>query len=210
MDALCERHDVQPIRQEARDPERRIAMFEKERFIEECRAALKESNAQAAIRELVAQAVSDPAQVVRVLGEPQRSGVETIYRADDLTVLNLCWAPRMVFKPHDHRMWAVIGIYGGREENTFFRRNEKGLTQHGMKELNAKDTVPLGAAIIHAVTNPLDQITAAIHVYGGDFFATPRSEWDPRTFKEQPYDVEDTMRAFEEANERLRANVVRP
>jgi predicted metal-dependent enzyme (double-stranded beta helix superfamily) len=181
-------------------------MFEKERFIAECLAALKESNAQAAIRELVAQAVSDPVQVLGTLGEPQRSGVETIYRAEDLTILNLCWGPRMVFKPHDHRMWAVIGIYGGREENTFFRRNENGLAQHGTKALNAKDTVVLGAAIIHAVTNPLDQITAAIHVYGGDFFATPRSEWDPRTFKEQPYDVEDTMRAFEEANERLRAS----
>ena len=69
------------------------------------------------------------------------------------------------------------------------------------KELNAKDTVPLGAAIIHAVTNPLDQITAAIHVYGGDFFATARSEWDPETFEERPYNVADTMRAFEKANE---------
>jgi len=53
------------------------------------------------------------------------------------------------------------------------------------------------------VTNPLDQITAAIHVYGGDFFATPRSEWDPKTFAEQPYDMKDTVRAFEEANKRL-------
>ena len=133
-------------------------MFEKERFIEECRAALKERerDTHAAVRELVARAVSDPAQVVRALGEPQRAGVETIYRADDLTILNLCWGPRMKFKPHDHRMWAVIGIYGGREQNTFYRRAEHGLEQHGSKELNAKDAVPLGAAIIHAVTNPLD------------------------------------------------------
>ena len=178
-------------------------MFEKERFIEECRAALKEGNAQAAIRELVEKAVSDPAQIVRALGEPQRAGVETIYKAEDLTILNLCWGPRMVFKPHDHRIWAVIGIYGGREQNIFYRRNETGLTQHGTKELNTKDTTPLGATIIHAVTNPLDQITGAIHVYGGDFFATPRSEWDPKTFEEHPYDVEHTMRAFEESNERL-------
>lgn len=180
-------------------------MFDQDRFIEECRAALKESNAQAAIRELVARTVSDPAQVIRALGEPERSGVNTIYRADDLTILNLCWGPQMVFKPHDHRMWAVIGIYSGREENTFFRRSPDGLTRHGMKQLNAKDTVPLGESIIHAVTNPLDQVTAAIHVYGGDFFATPRSEWDPKTYSEQPYSVEDTMRAFEEANQRLSA-----
>jgi predicted metal-dependent enzyme (double-stranded beta helix superfamily) len=178
-------------------------MFDKDRFVEQCRAALKDSNAQAAIRELVAQAVSDPAQIVRALGQPKRSGVETIYKADDLTVLNLCWGPRMVFKPHDHRMWAVIGIYGGREQNIFYRRAGKSLTRHGTKELNTKDVIPLGKAIIHSVTNPLDQITAALHVYGGDFFATPRSEWDPRTFEESPYDVEATMRAFEEANERL-------
>jgi predicted metal-dependent enzyme (double-stranded beta helix superfamily) len=88
-----------------------MAMFQKERFIEECRAALKERHAQAVIRELVEKAVSEPAQVVRALGEPKLAGVEKIYRADDLTILNLCWGPRMVFKPHDHQMWAVIGIY---------------------------------------------------------------------------------------------------
>jgi predicted metal-dependent enzyme (double-stranded beta helix superfamily) len=181
-----------------------MAMFQKERFIEECRAALKERHAQTAIRELVEKAVSEPAQVVRALGEPKLAGVEKIYRADDLTILNLCWGPRMVFKPHDHHMWAVIGIYGGREQNIFYRRSEKGLTQHGTKEMSTRDTIPLGAAIIHAVTNPLDQITGAIHVYGGDFFATSRSEWDPRTFEEHPYDMEHTMRAFEESNAQLR------
>jgi predicted metal-dependent enzyme (double-stranded beta helix superfamily) len=175
-------------------------MFDKDRFIEDCRAALTEADPRAAMRELVAKAVSEPGQVARNLGEPRRAGVETIYRADDLTILNLCWGPRMTIKPHDHRMWAVIGIYGGREENVFFRRSEHGLTRHGMKELNTRDTAPLGAAIIHAVANPLDQITAAIHVYGGDFFATPRSEWNPQTLEEKPYDVQDTLRAFEESN----------
>src|SRR4030095_3931141 len=180
-------------------------MFDKERFIEECRAALNERNAQGAIRDLVARAVSEPAQVLGALGEPKRAGVQLLYRADDLTILELRWGPRMVFKPHDHRIWAVIGIYGGCEQNIFYRRSAQGLKQHGTKELNAKETVRLGPTIIHAVTNPVDQITAAIHVYGGDFFATPRSEWDPRTFVEQPYDVEATMRSFEESNEALRA-----
>jgi predicted metal-dependent enzyme (double-stranded beta helix superfamily) len=185
-------------------------MFDKDRFIEDCRATLKEGNAQAAIRELVARAVSDSAGVVRGLGEPKRSGVETLYKADDLTILNLCWGPQMVFKPHDHSMWAVIGIYGGREQNIFFRRDGKGLTRHGTKELNARDVIPLGKSIIHAVTNPLDQITAALHVYGGDFFGTPRSEWNPVTFEEAPYDVEATLRAFEDANARLVAVPARP
>lgn len=180
-------------------------MFDKERFIEDCRAAVKDRDAQAVIQELVAKTVSDPFQLMRILGEPTRAGVDKIYVADDLTILNLCWGPRMVFKPHDHRMWAVIGIYTGREQNTFFRRAERGLTRHGTKELNVKDVAPLGTSIIHAVTNPLDQITGAIHVYGGDFFATPRSEWNPETLEEHPYNVEHTMQAFEDSNARLGA-----
>lgn len=179
-------------------------MFESERFIEECQAALGESDVHGAINEIVRKAVSEPGQVIRALGEPQLAGVDTIFKAPDLTILNIRWGPNMDLHPHDHRMWAVIGIYGGREDNTFYRRSEDGLTQHGSKLLDTKDTVPLGETIIHAVSNPLDKITSAIHVYGGDFFDTPRSEWDPETFEEHPYDVEHTMRVFEESNRSLR------
>ncbi|HKU72233.1 MAG TPA: cysteine dioxygenase family protein [Burkholderiales bacterium] len=178
-------------------------MFDKERFVQDCRAALKERDAHAAVRELVRKAVSDPAGLMKAIGEPERAGVNTLYKADDLTILNLCWGPQMVFKPHDHRMWAVIGIYTGREENTFFRRDGEGLKRHSIKVLEPKDTSALGIPVIHAVTNPLDKITAALHVYGGDFFGTSRSEWDPKTHREQPYDVADTMRAFEASNDRL-------
>ena len=180
-------------------------MFEKERFIADCLAALNESDPQAAVTEIVKEAVSGPEAIMRAFGQPQLAGVDTIYRAPDLTILNLHWGPQMDLHPHDHRMWAVIGIYGGREDNTFYRRSGDGLARHGVKELEAKDVIPLGESIIHSVRNPLDKLTSAIHVYGGDFFETPRSEWDPETFQEHPYDVEHTMRVFEESNRRLEA-----
>jgi predicted metal-dependent enzyme (double-stranded beta helix superfamily) len=123
-----------------------------------------------------------------------------------LTILNVLWGPGMSLYPHDHRMWAVIGIYSGRENNAFYRRSEAGLTVHGTKALNIKETIPLGEAVIHAVTNPLDKITAAIHVYGGDFFAVPRSEWDPLTFQERPFDLEHARQVFEESNKGLRSD----
>jgi hypothetical protein len=50
------------------------------------------------------------------------------------------------------------------------------------------------------VTNPIPRLTGAIHVYGGDFFGIERSEWNPESLKEGPYDVAKTMRLFEEAN----------
>lgn len=180
-------------------------MFDKERFIESCRAALNESDPQGAVRELVTRAVCAPGEVIRELGEPDRGGFNILYKGEDVTILNLYWGPGLTVPPHDHRMWAVIGIYGGREQNFFYRRTEDGLERQGMRELNAKDVTRLGAAAIHAVTNPLDSITAAIHVYGGNFFGTPRSEWDANTLVERPYDSAATMRLFEESNARLRA-----
>ena len=47
---------------------------------------------------------------------PEQAGITLLHQADDLTVLNVVWAPRMSIYPHDHRMWAIIGIYGGRED----------------------------------------------------------------------------------------------
>lgn len=177
-------------------------MFETERFIEACREALQSGDSRA-LKEVVERAVSEPGGILKALGEPKHAGIETLHQADDLTVLNIIWGPGMTLHPHDHRMLAVIGLYGGREDNTFYSRDAAGLKEKGGKELHTKDTVLLGEAAIHAVHNPLDELTGALHVYSGDFFATPRSEWDPETFEEHPYDVEHTLRVFEESNKRL-------
>ena len=177
--------------------------FDKDRFISDCRAALEESDVEAAIDAVVRRAVSDPAQVIAALGEPREATFEALYAAPELTICNVLWGPGMDFYPHDHRMWAVIGVYGGREDNAFYRRNDGGLTRHGVKEVPTKDTVVLGESIIHSVVNPLGSITAGIHVYGGDLNAAQRSEWDPETFEERPFDADHAVRLFEESNRRL-------
>ena len=68
-------------------------MFQLERFIEDCRRARHEDENHKAVREVVAEAVSDPSAVAATLGEPQGAGFETLYRADDLTILRFTWAP---------------------------------------------------------------------------------------------------------------------
>ena len=178
-------------------------MFETDRFIDDCRRALADPHAHAAVCEVVGRAVSEPGEVLKALGEPRLSGINTLYRSDTLTILNVLWGPGMTLYPHDHRMWAVIGIYSGREDNSFYRRGESGIQEHGAKTLNLKDTLPLGQAVIHSVTNPLNRITAGIHVYGGDFFAVPRSEWDPQTLQERPFDLERAKQVFADSNKRL-------
>ena len=182
-------------------------MFELEQFISDCRAALRQELSQSSVREVVARAVSEPASVLTGLREPRQGELQTLYRANDLTILNVIWAPWMNLLPHNHRMWAVIGIYTGREDNIFWRRlpgTEKRVEAAGAKSLSEKDVVPLGQDIIHSVSNPLPRLTGALHVYGGDFFAPGRSEWDAETLVEQPCDPARMAERFEEANARLK------
>jgi predicted metal-dependent enzyme (double-stranded beta helix superfamily) len=183
---------------------RSAQMFDVEQFTADCRAALKEDSSHKSVREVVARAVADPSGVLKALGEPKRAEVQKLYHGPNLTILNVIWAPMMTVMPHNHNMWAVIGIYSGREDNVFWRRLPEGdrrIEAAGAKALCVGDAEPLGHNIIHSVTNPIPRLTGAIHVYGGDFFAAHRSEWDAETLTEGRYDGERAMRRFEEANE---------
>ncbi len=179
-------------------------MFDLDRFIEDCRAAVRADSSHKAAREALARANSNPAAILATLGGPTTAGVTPLYRSEELTILNVIWGRGMTIMPHDHRMWAVIGVYTGREDNIFWRRlpGEAGglIEAAGAKSLGVKDAEPLGRDIIHSVTNPLPRLTGAIHVYGGDFYGAQRSEWDPESLHEQPYDFALHRRLFEEAN----------
>jgi predicted metal-dependent enzyme (double-stranded beta helix superfamily) len=105
--------------------------------------------------------------------------------------------------PHNHQMWATIGIYAGQEDNTFYRRavdDQRVLVESGGKELRVGDVVTLGDNTIHAVANPTAVLTGAIHVYGGDFVNEPRSQWGPGPMQERPYDVSEAQQQFADAN----------
>jgi predicted metal-dependent enzyme (double-stranded beta helix superfamily) len=177
--------------------------FDLDQFIADCRNARGADPSHKLVRDVVARAVSDPAAVLKALGEPKQAGIKKLHHSDALTILNVIWAPKMTIMPHDHRMWAVIGVYSGREDNIFWRRlpDEGGKVEAaGAKALSTGDAEPLGQNVIHSVTNPIGRLTGAIHIYGGDFFCVERSEWDPETLREERYNVEKNMRLFEEAN----------
>ncbi len=167
-------------------------MFDKDQFIADLRGSLAERS-RMAMAEIVARAVADPESITRQLGEPTKPGVQVLHKSPELTVLTLAWAPRQITLPHDHRMGAVIGMYGGREDNMFWRK-VAGATRFqiepaGGEALGTGNITILGRDIVHSVVNPLDKISVAIHVYGGDFFAARRSMWDAETLSEQPYDI---------------------
>ncbi|HZD07736.1 MAG TPA: hypothetical protein VE176_05775 [Candidatus Limnocylindrales bacterium] len=94
-------------------------MFELDQFVSDCRVALHADMPQIAVQDVVRRAVSTPGDVLKAIGEPQRAEMQTLYRSDDLTILNVIWAPWMNLLPHNHQMWAIIGLYTGREDNIF-------------------------------------------------------------------------------------------
>jgi predicted metal-dependent enzyme (double-stranded beta helix superfamily) len=183
-------------------------MFDLDQLVAECQVAVGEDEPRRAVKEVLARALERPDEVAEALA-PSEGGLNIVHLAPDLTVIHVVWAPGMRLFPHDHRMWAAIGIYAGQEDNTFYRREGPGsrfLTESGGKSLAVGDVLLLGDDAIHAVENPVARLTGAIHVYGGDFVNQPRSQWGPGPVEERPYDIDDARRQFAEANAEWRVN----
>ena len=181
-----------------------MATFDVDELIKECIAAAAETEPRLATRDVLAGVVDNSPEVTRALA-PSEGGLGLLYNTPELTIINIVWAPGMTLLPHDHRMWAVIAIYTGREENMFFRRDPDDRTrivETNDRTLDPGQVVVLGDDTIHSVHNPLDRLTGAIHVYGGDFVREPRSQWGPGEPVEQPYDLDFVMQTFADANTR--------
>jgi predicted metal-dependent enzyme (double-stranded beta helix superfamily) len=171
-------------------------------LIARIREAATEHTPALAVRDVLDEVVAG-GQLEAALPPVTEGGLTTLYNAPDLTVLRVAWTPGIRMVPHDHKVWAAIGMYGGVEDNAFYRRHpEHGLTESGGKQVHAGDVLVLGDDTIHSVANTRNEYAVAIHVYGNDFFAPGRVEWDFETFTERPRDQEGIRRTFREANER--------
>ncbi len=178
--------------------------FKLDTFIADCQQAIASDKPQEIITQIVNRAISDSEAMFREIGKPTKATIQKIYVSDILTIVNVIWAPKMTLLPHNHNVWAVIGVYEGREDNIFWRRlkgdQEGKIEAAGAKSIASGEVVVLGKNLIHSVTNPTSSFTCAIHVYGGDFFAMERSEWEPLTLVERPYDIEKNLARFENEN----------
>ena len=161
-------------------------MFDLDGFVADCVAARRDSDSMLAVKDVLERAMATPAEV----GEAVQAGlgVEVLHRSDDLVIASVIIPAGLPpTLPHDHRMWALVGVYGGQEDNRFFRRDAGGLAESGGRSLHAGDTLAMGDDTIHAIRNPLGhESLAAIHVYGGDLLGAERSMWTDDG--EAPYD----------------------
>ncbi len=187
-----------------------MTKFDKDEFVAECLAAVRAGGrAQPAVKDVVSRAVSLPAAIEAEVHDRTESPMTTIWHhSGELTVLHIVWPPQVDLFAHDHNMWAVIGIYGGREDNSFYRRLPDGrIEPHTGRTLLQKDVISLGSDVVHSVANPTREWTAALHVYGGDFYRTPRTRWDKQTFEPSPLDPAYIEQQLEAAAARARVAV---
>lgn len=175
-------------------------------FVADCIAANDEYDPQAAVLEVLSKAVRRPDALLAAVGEPGAAGIHVMHRSSSLTIFNAAWTPQMNLMPHNHLMWANIGIYTGREDNVLWRQTPGRIEAYGAKALFAGDAVALPIDVIHSVTNPLLRFTGGIHIYGGDFFNTIRSQWNPESLDREPSDGASIRRMFELENERFLAS----
>jgi predicted metal-dependent enzyme (double-stranded beta helix superfamily) len=177
-----------------------MTTFSIDTFVGECIAANADAG-RAGVKDLVDRVISMPTAIEAALGDTTSGPLlSTWHRSDELTILHIIWPPMVELEPHDHNMWAAIGVYGGREDNTFYRHLDDGRVEpHTEKTMMRGDSIALGADVVHSVTNPTREWTAAIHTYGGEFFTTPRTTWMGDNFDPVPFDAERTGSVLEAA-----------
>jgi predicted metal-dependent enzyme (double-stranded beta helix superfamily) len=175
-----------------------------DRFVADCVAVSQQGDPQAAVKEVLSRAMAAPKAVLAALGEPTQAGIRPLHRSKTLTIFSATWTPQMNLMPHNHLMWALIGIYTGREDNIMWHRTPGRLEAFTARALFEGDVAALPVGVIHSVTNPLPRFTGGIHIYGGDFFDTARSQWNPETLHEEPSNGATVREMFERENARQR------
>ena len=179
------------------------AAFDVDELISACQEAGAADDPLLATRDVLARVVERKAAVADAL-RPEQGGLNVLYNTPDLTVINVVWAPGMTLLPHDHRMWAAIAVYAVARttpSSAALPDDRTHLAETGGKVVDEGDVLLLGDDAIHSVHNPLDRLTAAIHVYGGDFVHEPRSQWGPGERVERPWSLDFVNREFAEAND---------
>jgi predicted metal-dependent enzyme (double-stranded beta helix superfamily) len=169
-----------------------------EEFVATCRAAVAGHNPRAAVHEAMTAlfaradelaAAIPPFAPDEVATSPRGfrlGGEHILHRDDELTVMVLDTLPGVVQPPHDHNMFACIGVFEGAEEQRFWSRTGDGVAPAAGRTLEAGDVLVLGSHAIHAISARGDRAARAIHVYLGDIYDVDRSIFNPETLAELP------------------------
>ncbi len=134
----------------------------------------------------------------RECGNVQAAAVHLLHEEPDhgLAVFSSAYAAGRGFPPHDHGTWAIVAGVEGAEVDTYWRRVDDG-SRDGYAELEkgVETVIESGAAVamvtgeIHSVENRTDRTSISLHVYGWHVGFIDRSQFDPKTNVQKPFQV---------------------
>jgi len=157
-------------------------MYTLNNLLDELRHAVA-NNDLAAVADVVQRAIREMPMV------SQAGSSQLLHSEPGLTVLHTVVNPGYASPPHDHRTWAVIGVYEGQEDNTFYRLvdSSRRIEESGRRNLRQEEVLTLSTEAIHKIANPGSNKLIALHVYGKNIFEIERSAWDLATGSERPF-----------------------
>ena len=168
-------------------------MFDPQKFVTDCEAALRMSAPIDAIQDLMRNTIADPEPLLAAMAR-ESDGVVSHGMNENLTVLQVSTEPGVRSPIHNHLTWVVIGMYAGAETNFFYQRTDSDIELAEERTLRAGDVYLMDPDAIHAIVNPTNEMNGALHVYGGSLATRPgRSFWNPDTGEELPYDYEQVI-----------------
>lgn len=153
--------------------------FDPDEFVAACTRAAQDSDPVGGVRDVVDAAIRLGSAIDVALGPSRSIGPDTLFRSPDLTVQRISWPGGSAAAPHEHRMWAVVGVYAGRELNTLYQREGSTVVEDRVVPVETGEVFVLGPDAVHTVANPDRRWTAGLHVYGGDIVGVERSAWLP-------------------------------
>ena len=144
--------------------------------------------------EMLSNTIKDPDAIDTALGAGDATDNESaqytfLHQSRELTILRVIMPGHLQSPPHNHLVWAVVGMYRGNENNVFYRKKDGRIEMSGHRNLVSPEVMVLDADIIHGISNPLPQRSCALHVYGGALANPARSPWNPFTLSVESFQL---------------------
>jgi len=166
-----------------------MTRFDPELFVEACRDALSGTDPLDALHAAVTAALRDRETLLARVPTDRGMFVSVLHESKKLTVLQFVTPKGFAFPPHNHAMVSAVGVYLGAEDNVYYTHDGTSLRETERRTVATGQVAVHDRDVVHAIAAAGSEPLGALHVYGGDFFHEPRSEWRGTPLERHEYDT---------------------